>query len=272
MQKVRTSLTCLALVVGAAAGTFAQSMPTTQPKFLHIYRESIKPGRAADHAKWEAGWPAAYEKAGFKQPYLAISSLTGPQEVWYIAPFANQAAFGEMMAAEANPALGAELERLSKGDAEFLSDLTAIQLAADPELSQGAFPDMSKVRFYEVMTIRLKFGYDGDWAAAMGTYKAAAAKASPASSWRAYRVVAGAPGATYVLMSSTTSFAEFDKMEADSASTWKAIPQDQLAPMQKFFREGVVSIVTQRFKVEPSMSYVDAATKAKDPAFWGAKK
>lgn len=272
MHKIRTSLTLLALAVGSAAGTFAQSLPTTQPKFLHIYRETLKPGRAADHAKWEAGWPAAYEKAGFKNAYLAISSLTGPQEVWFISPYANQAAFGEMMAAEANPALGAELERLSKGDGEFLNELTGIQLAADSELSQGAFPDISKVRFYEIMTIRLKFGYDGDWAAAMGAYKAAAAKASPDSSWRAYRVVAGAPGATYLLMSSTTSFAEFDKMAANDEAIWKSIPQDQLATMQKFFREGVVNIVTQRFKVEPSMSYVDAATKAKDPAFWGPKK
>jgi hypothetical protein len=272
MHKVRTSLTFLALVVGSAAGTFAQSLPTTQPKFLHIYRETLKPGRAAEHAKWEAGWPAAYEKAGFKNAYLAISSLTGPQEVWFISPYASQAAFGEAMAAEANPALGAELERLSKGDGEFLNDLTAIQLEADAELSQGSFPDLSTVRFYEVMTIRMKYGYDGDWAAAMQAYKAAAAKASPASSWRTYRVVAGAPAGTYLLMSTTTSFAEFDKMAANSASIWKAIPEDQLATIQKFFREGVLNVVTQRFKVEPSMSYVDAATRAKVPAFWGPKK
>jgi hypothetical protein len=37
-------------------------------------------------------------------------------------------------------------------------------------------------------------------------------------------------------------------------------------------KEGVLSTVTQRFRVDPVMSYVDAATKAKDPAFWSPKK
>jgi hypothetical protein len=270
MSQLRLCLATAAVAV--AASTFAQTMPTAQPKFIHVYRESLKPGRAADHAKWEAGWPVAFEKAGAKTVYLALSTLTGPQEVWFIAPFASQAAFGESLAAESSPALAPELERLSKGDGEFLSEVSAFEAMARPELSQGQFPDMSGVRFYEVMSLRVKIGYEGEWNAAMEAYKAAAAKASPDASWRTYQAVAGAPGGTYFIMSSHSSFADFDKLEARNPGIWQAIPAEQLSAMGKFFKEGVVSIVTQRFKVEPSMSYVDAATKAKDPAFWGAKK
>ncbi len=57
-----------------------------------------KPGRAADHAKWEAGWPAAFEKAKSPYNYIALQSITGPTEVLYVSPLANQAAYGEMMA------------------------------------------------------------------------------------------------------------------------------------------------------------------------------
>ena len=53
-------------------------MPTTQPKFVHIFREQVKPGRAAEHAKWEAGWPAAFEKAKSPYHYIALQSITGP--------------------------------------------------------------------------------------------------------------------------------------------------------------------------------------------------
>jgi hypothetical protein len=271
MSKTRLCL-ATAVVAVAATSTFAQNLPTAQPKYLQIFRETLKPGRAADHAKWEAGWPAAYEKAGSKQPYLAISSLTGSPEVWYLSPYASQAAMGEAMAADEGPALASELERLSKGDGEFLSSTSAMQLAAAPELSQGAFPDISKVRFYEITMLRVKIGYDSEWGEAMQAYKAAVAKAAPAASWRAYRVMAGAPGGTYFLMSTTASFADFDKMAADDETIWKSVPPDELTKMVKFFKEGILSIVTQRYKVEPSMSYVDAATKAKDPAFWGAKK
>ncbi len=272
MHKTVLRLTLLALVAGSTADALAQGMPTSQPKFLQIFRESIKPGRAAEHAKWEAGWPAAFEKAKSKNSYIAISSLTGPAEVWYVSPFASQAAFGESLADEQDPVLGPELERLSKGDAEFISDWSSIQAAAAPELSQGAFPDMSKVRFYEVTTFRVKPGYHDQWVAATKAYKSAAARSAPSASWRTYQVVAGAPGGTWLVMSTVGSFAEFDKMATDDEAIWKGMTAEESAALGKFMKEGVFSTVTQRFRLDPVMSYVDAATKAKDPAFWSPKK
>ncbi len=62
MRKSVLSLTLLAFVAGSAATALAQGLPTTQPKFLHIFREQVKVGRAADHSKWEAGWVAAYRE------------------------------------------------------------------------------------------------------------------------------------------------------------------------------------------------------------------
>ena len=109
MRKSTLSLTLLALVAGSASTALAQGMPTTQPKFLNIFREQLKPGAAAEHAKWEAGWPAAYEKAKSPYNYIALQSITGPPEVWYVSPLANQAAYAEMMDAEQkDPVLAAE--------------------------------------------------------------------------------------------------------------------------------------------------------------------
>jgi hypothetical protein len=271
MRKTALRLTLLALVAGSAADALAQSLPTSQPQFLQIYRETIKPGRTFEHAKWEAGWPAAFEKAKSKYTYIAISSLTGPSEAWFISPFASQAAYGESLAAEQDPVLGPELERLSKGDAEFISDWTSVQAVAVPDLSHGAFPDMSKVRFYEVTTFRVKPGYYDEWVAATKAYKSAAARSAPSAGWRTYEVVAGAPGGTYLLMSTVGSFAEFDKMAAEGEATWKNMTAEESAALGKFMKEGLLSTVTQRFRVDPAMSYVDAATKAKD-AFWSPKK
>jgi hypothetical protein len=36
----------------------------------------------------------------------------------------------------------------------------------------------------------------------------------------------------------------------------------------KFMKEGLISATTNRYRLDPRQSYVDAATKAKDPAFW----
>jgi hypothetical protein len=254
MQRTRVGLTLLALAAGSAATVLAQGMPTTQPKFLHIVREPVKTGRAAEHTKFEAGWPAAFGKAKSKYNYVAITSMTGPQEAWFLEPYASQTAYGESLAMENDPVLGPELERLSKGDAEFVGDTTSMQLTAAPDLS------------------RVKPGYDGEWVASTKAYKSAAARSAPGASWRTYSVVAGAPSGTWLVMSSTSSFADFDRMASESEATWKNMTAEESAAIGKFLKDGTLSIVTQRFRVDPGMSYVDAATIAKDPAFWGPKK
>ena len=54
--------------------------------------------------------------------------------------------------------LAAEIERLIKGDAEFLSEESALQAVARPELSHGAFPPIGKMRFWEITTFRITPG------------------------------------------------------------------------------------------------------------------
>jgi hypothetical protein len=271
MRTTALRLTLLAFAAGAAADAAAQGLPTSQPKFLQIYRESVKVGRAAEHAKWEAGWPAAFEKAKSKYTYIALTSLSGPPEAWFVAPFANQAAYGESLALDADPALAPELERLARGDAEFIGDMSSLHAVAAPELSHGAFPDISKVRFYEITTFRVKPGYQDLWVAATKAYKAAAARSAPGAAWRTYAVVAGAQGGTFLVMSTVGSFAEFDRMGADDEAIWKGATAEEQAVLGKFMKEGVLGSTTQRFRVDPAMSYVDAATRAKDP-FWSVKK
>ena len=271
MRKSSLAVTLLALGAGSAATALAQGVPTTQPKFVHIFREQVKPGRAAEHAKWEAGWPAAFEKAKSPYNYIALQSITGPPEVWYVSPLASHAAYGEMVAAENDPALAPELDRLAKGDAEFLSEQSALQAVAMPELSHGTFPDIAKVRYYEITTFRVRPGHQDAWIAATKAYKAATARSAPGASWRTYDVVAGAPGGTYLVFSSVGSFAEFDKMMADGEATMRGATSEEMGVLGKFMKESLISVGTNRYRVDPGQSYVNAETKAKNPAFWAKK-
>jgi hypothetical protein len=272
MRKSTLSLTLLALVAGTAATALAQGLPTTQPTFLHIIREEVKLGRSADHSRWEAGWPAAFEKAKFPDTYIALEAVTGPTEVWYVSPYASQAAYGESMAKQnADAALTAETERLSRGDAEFVSEANAIEAVARPDLSYGTFPDLAMMRFWEITTFRVKPGHDEDFAAAAKTWAAASARSAPSANWRTYQVVAGAPDGTFLVMGSVASFADFDKGMAQGEATWKGLTFDERTTMQKFSAEATLSTVTNRFRLDPRQSYVPAATRQKDPAFWMPK-
>jgi len=272
MRKSFLSLTLLALAAGGTATAVAQGVPTTQPKFVHIFREQVKPGRAAEHARWEAGWPAAFEKAKSPYNYIALQSITGPPEVLYVTPLANHAAYAEMLKVEESAGLAPELERLAKGDAEFLAEQSALQAVAVPELSHGVFPDIGKMRYYEVTTFRIRPGHQDAWMAATRAYKAATARSAPGASWRTYDVVAGAPGGTYLLFSSVGAFAEFDKMMAEGEATMKGATAEEMGVLGKFMKESVINVSTNRYRLDPGQSYVNAETKAQDPAFWAKKQ
>jgi len=269
MRTYTRLLPSLLLLAGTGGPVLAQGMPTSQPGILTIFVESVKPGMDAAHAANEAGWPAAYEKAGSPWNYLAFSSMTGESEVWFISPYASNAAEGESMKeTDAKPALGAELDRLWAADGQYLSGTRSFRAIARPDLSYGAFPDLAMVRFYDITTFRVRLGHEQAWEAAAKVYLEQVKKAAPDMSYRIYQVTAGMPGANYLIFGSVTDYADFDKgMAADEAIFGSISPKD-MATLQQTMQNDVITVITNRFRVSPTMSYVSAETKAKAPDFW----
>jgi hypothetical protein len=268
------SLSLLAAAVLVAAGTVlvAQSLPTTQPKVVQIYREHIKTGHNAAHRANESGWPEALAQAKSPDYYLAMESMTGSPEVWYVAPYESYTAWGKSMERDAaNSTLTAATDRLSAADAEHLDGLDILEAVAAPALSYGAFPDLSKQRFWNITVWRIRPGHDADFVQAHAAYVKIAKAAAPNASWRSYRVTGGMPTGTYLTFSSVDSFGQFDRDMAESDAAQKAMtPQDQ-AMFAKFFAEGVISRVSNKYRLDASMSYVSPEARASDPAFWNKK-
>ena len=46
---------------------------------------------------------------------------------------------------------------------------------------------------------------------------------------------------------------------------------EEMGVLEKFMKESVISVTTQRYRLDPAQSYVNAETKAQDPAFWAKK-
>ncbi|MCX6552405.1 MAG: hypothetical protein NTY02_15610 [Acidobacteria bacterium] len=274
MQRpLRHPLLALALLAIGVTSAFGQAIPTTQPKLLQIFREQIKTGHAAAHVKTEAGWPAAYAKSKSPDNYIALSSMTGPQVVWFLSPWDSYTAWGKSSERDdASAELTAELERLSLADAAHADALPTLEAMARPDLSHGAYPDIAKQRFWEITVMRVKPGHDGDFATAAKTYKAVATRAMPNARWRVYQITAGMPGSTYLLLSTVESFGQFDAMFAEGMAGEKAMTPAELDVFKKFDTDALMSQETNRFRLDPDMSYVSAETKATDPAFWSKKK
>jgi hypothetical protein len=172
---------------------------------------------------------------------------------------------------DADPVLSAEMERLSRGDAEFVSEVTSVDAVARPDLSHGAFPDISKMRFWEITTFRTKPGHGEDFAAAAKAWASASERSAPNASWRTYEVVAGAPAGTFLVFGSVASFAGFDQGMADGEATWKGLTYEERSALQKYDTEAAISTNTNRYRLDPRQSYVPAEVRQQDPAFWMPK-
>jgi hypothetical protein len=270
--RTRHAFLALVCLAAGAAGAFAQALPTSQPKLMTIYREQVKPGHAGLHAKVEAGWPAAFAKAKSPDYYLALASMTGPSEVWFISPWDSYTAWGKSTERDAaNAELTAEQDRLSIADGAHLDAMRILEATARPDLSHGSYPDLNKQRFWEITIMRIRPGQEEAFAAAAKAYKAMASRGMPNARWRVYGITAGMPGPTFLIFSSVDTFSQFDTMMAEGMGAEKVMTAEERAIFKKFSTEALISDETNRFRLDPTMSYVSAETKAADPAFWSKK-
>jgi hypothetical protein len=268
MSTFSTRVLSLLLLTATPLPALAQGLPTTQPGFLRIVREEVKIGRGAEHAKLEAGWPAAFERAKSPDFYLAMDSMTG-NEAWFVQPAASYTAMGEAMAREQDPALSGELDRLKRADGDLISSWRSIELRARPELSRGTYPEIGKQRFWEVTVFQMRPGGGSEFADVAKMYGSAAEKAGRTIGYRVYEVTAGMPTPTFFLFTSVGAFADFDKLVTEDEATFKAMPAPDAF---KAFDEKLMSAETYRMQLNAQMSYVPKEVRESDPAFWMPKK
>lgn len=273
-MKTPTMLRCLATTLALICVPlgFAQGgLPTAQPKRLTIIREQVKPGMGAAHAHHEAGWPAAFEKAKSPDYYIAITSMTGPSEAWYLIPSESHAAEAAAMKRDAkDEVLSAELDRLALADAQYITGVTTIQTIGRPDLSMGKFPDIAKARFFEILFFSVRQGQEAKMDALMKAYAGVRKRVSPEASYRVYTVQAGMPDPTYIVMMSVGDYAEFDRTMAEHNKVFEVATAEEHAEFAKW-GEAVFRSETNRFRLSPGMSYVSKEVRASDPGFWSAK-
>jgi hypothetical protein len=262
----------LAVLLGAGFGSTtsapAQGMPKTQPKLLTIEREEVKVGRSEEHSKHEAGWPAAFEKAKSPDYYIGMTSMTGPNEAWYLIPSESHAAFGESMKRQdKDPVLSAEVSRLSLADAQYINGARTIQAVAKPELGVGDFPDVNKVRFMEISVVRVHMGHETQFEDAAKAYATARKRTDSKAGYRVYVVIAGMPTPTYLIVASAEDYGEFDQKLAAGMATRKEATAEEKNAL-KVGGEAIISWEANRFRVDPRQSYVPKETRETDPEFW----
>src|SRR5205085_333495 len=94
----------------------AQAQTHEPPAVMQIIRESVKEGRSAAHEKVESDWAAAFRKRNISFHSVALTSMTGPSEAWFLVGYPSFAAVEQANQETQKPGFKAEMDMLEARD------------------------------------------------------------------------------------------------------------------------------------------------------------
>src|SRR5947209_14170632 len=156
----------LPLVAAAACLVLIAAQNPDPPAVIQIIRESIKEGRGPAHEKVETDYARAFRKNKFPFYYLALTSMTGPGEVWFVNAYPSFAAVEQAEKEYQKAGIKGEIDLLDARDGELRSGSRSMYAIYRKDLSYR--PDLasvSKSRYFTIQSFRLKLGRMGDFMA-----------------------------------------------------------------------------------------------------------
>jgi hypothetical protein len=244
------------------------------PPLLVIYREELKPGRAAAHEKTEAEWPRAFAKANFPNHYLAMTSLSGGSEVWFLEGHSGLAGVekGEAFMQQ-NAALRAEIGQIAQQDGEHLSGFRVIAANYRSDLSyRPGGANIPRMRYFYVTAVRIRPGHEQAYVEANRIVREAHEKANIDEHWAVFQVTMGVPAGTYLIFQPMKSLAEVDAFAQTHGQAFQdALGEAGRNRLGELTRAAVLSTETNIFAFNPAMSYPSPNMIAGDPEFWTPK-
>ena len=211
MRKTVLFLFGVCLFISTAIQAAAQDQPPGPPKILSIFREEIKPAKGAAHERAEVAYVKAFREAKWATPYLAMTSISGPNEAWFISGYPSFDAWEKDNAAvEKNTALKAALDQADEQDSALRTGQRAVIARYREDLSYNAGINVGQMRYFQIVTFRVRPGHAQGFEEARKITKAAHEKANVNEHYAIYQVVSGMPGGTFLLFLPYKSLSEMD--------------------------------------------------------------
>jgi hypothetical protein len=267
---MRTSLlyTSFALIYGLVPA-HAQGGP---PAVIRVYVEQVKPGRNAAHIRAESAYARTFAKANYPSYYIGLDSMSGNNESWFVESHKSFAEVEKSEKAVDVEPIKSELEQAAAADGEYLNGMRSMigvfrkDLTYDPEGS----PSLSKWRYVNLVTIRIKMGMDQRLVSTVGELLKIYKNVAMPQAAIVYQMISGAPAGTFLIFEPLTSLAEWDKFPAIMQSI-RDTASRKFDAVEKDFAEISTVEEGRLMAVNPRMSYVSKETVAGDADFWTPK-
>jgi hypothetical protein len=261
-----------ALLVAAPPPVLAQS-PEGPPPTLVIYREEVKPGKAAAHTANELNWAGMMAKAQWPTGWLGTVSVTGPSEAWFFSGFGSIQDYDkDRLAQDAAESLR-DAEKYSALDGDMLLRTSTMIATYRPELSYQSTVALPKMRYFSVDTIVVKPGYAGDFAERWREIVAAHTASKMDEHWAVYEVTSGAAAGTFLFFYPMETLAPLDASAAKHrAQAYRdAVGERGRMLNSQLTKDAVLSQQNRILAFNPKMSHLGKEWVDGDPAFWTVK-
>jgi hypothetical protein len=263
----------VSLILALAPPAMAQSPmpagPTAPPPILQRIREIVKVGRGDAHEVNEHAWAVAYAKA--KLPYygIAMTSMTGPSDAWFMFGWPSFKALDDANIATAkDKELTSAVSGFAVKDAEDISDAVASFWMLRPDLSYRDTVAWSEMHAYEMITVRARPGHNDDVKKIAEKIRATHMAAHTSAHWAMYQGGMGVPDGTFLVIIPHKTVADLDVGMREDAQFGKALGDVGAKELDKLSNDGVISAQTDLFAVSAKMSYVSEDWRASDADFW----
>jgi hypothetical protein len=279
-----TSLSALAALLACSAGAVAQET-SGPPPVLMVTREQFKPGNMAEHNKQIPAFYALFERAKVGTYRLGLLPVSG--DLNHLVYLEGYPSFAEMEATDrkledvmaASPALRAEMEALTLKNDRLHESQTAWVARLRPDLSYrpNTREMTGKARYFTVTALRVNAGRGSDLADYVKQTNAAREKASLDDHVSVYQVTSGAPGGTYLILSTSRSLVEADEavkgMDARDKKMEDALGGAVVVKQrQKALADILAQSTTTLYRIDRALSRPRPEFVAADPDFWKVKE
>jgi hypothetical protein len=266
------SLLSLGLLVAAPVALSAQSPAPNS--ILTVFRESVRVGKGAAHDAHEDSWARAVTAAKGAEPFVAMSSLTGPNEVWYMQAFPTWDAYQKSTESNrANSAQATVDQKYRPMESEYLSDSRLMILRLRPEMSYGGPADLANMKVVSVSRISVRPGHTSEYEEARRLVNEAHTKAGLNEKWAMYEATSGTPSGTFYIFIARPSLADIDQGAALHGTAYLAAlgGDEGQKKVAALMGSSVISQQTDHFAFSPSQSVAPPEWIAANPGFWNHK-
>jgi hypothetical protein len=261
------------LLLGIATFATAQSTmpagPTPPPPILQRFRELVKVGRGDAHEANERAWAGAYAKSKLPIYSVAMTSMTGTNDAWWMTAWSSFKAYDDANVAMAkNKELTESISQYSAKDAEYVTDAVGSLWTLRADMSYRDTVDWSAMHAYQMITVRARPGHSDDVKRIAEKIRATHQAAGTSAHWAMYQGMMGVPDGTFLVIIPLKSVADLDVGMKEDAQFGKALGEAGGKELDKLSSDGVISTETNLYAVNAKMSYVSNDWRVADADFW----